>query len=160
MPAAEKLAAENDIEIVYSTPAFEYWFQCHFPKVSRGHFADCNAVIDALNKNWKSGSNAAYDKADVRIFNRLEAMLNTARAQALETDLFHIGTSGNARHVNPSTQVYELIAILIGVESGDKCPLGGTWKLKGDATTTEQRKKGDKMPQHGGKAARWHLAAP
>jgi hypothetical protein len=51
LPAAEKLAAENEIEIVYSAPSFEYWLLCHFAKASRGHFADCDAVISMLNKN-------------------------------------------------------------------------------------------------------------
>jgi tRNA(fMet)-specific endonuclease VapC len=35
---------------------------CHFPNISRGQFADCAAVISALNKKWGSVSKAAYDK--------------------------------------------------------------------------------------------------
>lgn len=156
-PPAEKLAADYDIEIIYSTPSFEYWLLCHFTNISRGQFADCDAVIDALNEKWSSVSKAAYDKADPDVFDRLAGRLDAAREQALKIDLHQIGTSGTARRANPSTQVYQLTAILLGAKSGDKCPRSGTWKLLSDATITIRPNKGDAMPQHDGKAAHWHL---
>jgi len=122
------LAAENGVEIVYSCPSFEYWLLCHFTNISRAVFADCAAVITALNKKWTNVSNVAYDKSDVDVFKRLAGLFDAARAQALKIDLHHIATSGIADRMNPSTQVYELIAILIGANSGEKCPLTGTWK--------------------------------
>jgi len=157
LPAAEKLAKENGIEIIYSCPPFEYWFLCHFAKASRGQFADCDAVVAALNKHWSQVSKAAYDKADQDVFKRLAELLDTAREQALKIDLHHIQSSGTARRVNPSTQVYELVAILIGVKSKEKCPLTGKWKLLGDASVTVKLSKGETMPQHDGNAAHWHL---
>ncbi len=157
LPAAEKLAKENGIEIIYSCPPFEYWFLCHFAKASRGQFADCDAVVAALNKHWSQVSKAAYDKADQDVFKRLAELLDTAREQALKIDLHHIQSSGTARRVNPSTQVYELVAILIGVKSKEKCPLTGKWKLLGDAEVTIDATKGDAMPMHKGNTAHWHL---
>jgi len=63
LPAAEALAAENGIEIVYSCPAFEYWLLCHFANPSRAHFANCAAVVASLDRQWSSVCKAAYDKA-------------------------------------------------------------------------------------------------
>ena len=157
LPAAEKLAKENGIEIIYSCPPFEYWFLCHFAKASRGQFADCDAVIGALNKKWGAVSNAEYDKADRDVFTRLADLLDVARAQALQIDLHHLNSLDTARGVNPSTQVYELVGILIGAKSGEKCSLPGTWKLLGDAEVTIDATKGDAMPLHKGNTAHWHL---
>lgn len=157
LPDAEKLAAKHGVEIVYSCPAFEYWLLCHFARASRGHFADCQAVINALDAQWSSVSKAAYDKADLDLFARLSTLLDAARTQSLQIDLHHIGISGTARRTNPSTQVYELIGILIGAKSGESCPLSGTWKWFGDAQTTVELRKGCAMPGWDGKEARWHL---
>jgi len=59
--------------------------------------------------------------------------------------------------VNPSTQVYELIAILIGARTNERCPITGTWNLIGDASDTIQLDKGDIMPTHNNNAANWYL---
>ncbi len=80
-----------------------------------------------------------------------------ARAQALATDLHHIASVGKARGVNPSTQVYELIAILIGVRTDEKCPITGEWKPIGDGTAAIQISKGDTMPTHNSNAVNWRL---
>ncbi len=157
LPAAEKLAESKGIEIVYSSPSIEYWFLCHFANASRGQFANCKAVIAALNKKWSQVSKVQYGKADLDVFKRLENKLPVARAQALQIDLHHIKTVKSARKVNPSTQVYELIAMLIGANSGEKCPLVGRWKLVGDATVTVDLRKGGVMPRHDSGNAHWHL---
>ena len=159
LPAAEKLAAENGIEIVYSSPAFEYWLLCHFENISRGLFKSCDAVIAQLDKasRWKAICKTTYDKADPEIFHRLADLFDLARAQSLEIDLNHLQTKGKFRGVNPSTQVCELIAILIGVQTGEKCPLAGTWKLIGEKTVIVQCCKGERMPAHSDNPAHWQL---
>ncbi len=154
---ANELAEQNDIEIVYSCPAFEYWLLCHFQRISRGYFNDCAAVIAKLNKKWDSVCNNKYDKADTDVFDRLSHLLATARVQALAIDLHHLSSVGAARCVNPSTQVYELIAILIGARTGEKCPITGTWKPIGYASVTIQRDKGIIMPPHNNNAVTWRL---
>jgi RloB-like protein len=66
LPAAEKLAAENGIEIVYSCPAIEYWLLCHFEKISRAVFKDCNTVVAELNKEKGSPPEFVGDFAMIR----------------------------------------------------------------------------------------------
>jgi len=153
------LARKQGVEIIYSCPAIEYWLLCHFPKIPRGNFKDCAAVESELNKvkHWGSVCNTKYDKADQDIFDRLSPLLNRARAQALEIDLHHLRNTGSALRTNPSTQVYELIAILIGTQTGEKCPSAGAWKLIGDARVTIQLNKGDEMPTYENKEAHWQL---
>jgi hypothetical protein len=157
LPAAEKLAKKHGIEIIYSCPPFEYWFLCHFANAPRGQFADCDAVVAALNKRWNSVSKINYDKADPDVFTRLAELLDTARRQALKIDLHYINTSGSARRSNPSTQVYELVAVLIGIKSGEKCPLDGKWKLVGDPRVVVEVAKGQTMPTHKNDTAHWYI---
>jgi hypothetical protein len=157
LPAAENLAAKNGIEIIYSCPSFEYWLLCHFHKIPRGHFADSAAVITALNKKWNAVAKDEYDKADLDIFKRLAGQLDAARAQALKIDLHRISSSGAAHRANPSTQVYELIAILVGAKSGEKCPLAGTWTHLEDASVSVKLQQGDTMPTHDNKPTHWRF---
>ncbi|MGF1582987.1 MAG: RloB family protein [Gemmataceae bacterium] len=157
LPAAEKLAKRKGIEVVYSCPAFEYWLLCHFPKASRRYFKDCDAVIAELEKKWKKVCKNEYDKADPDIFDRLADQLPTARTQALDIDLHHMKTVDTAIRTNPSTQVYELIGNLIGVQTSDKCPIQGTWQLIDNAEVTAQLEKGDQIPEHEEDNAHWKL---
>ena len=157
LPAAKELAAAAGIEIVYSSPAFEYWFLCHFEQISRGYFKDCAAVIIELDKKWPDVCNTQYSKSDKDIFARLYHLFHEAQAQALEIDLNHLSLTGTARGKNSSTQVYELIAILIGAQTDDKCPIAGTWKLIGDPTVEIQVNKGGKMPSYDNGPVKWKL---
>jgi hypothetical protein len=157
LPKAEKLAKKNSIDIVYSCPAFEYWLLCHFQKNSRKYFANCDAVIVELNKKWGNVSKARYDKADADIFDRLSRLLDVARAQALATDLHYLSSDLDARRKNPSTQVYELIALMIGARTGEKCPIKGSWKLIGDTNVLISLEKGKVMPHHDNNPAKWRL---
>ena len=50
-----------------------------------------------------------------------------------------------------------LIAILIGVQAGEKCPITGTWKLIGNAGVTKSLNKGDNIPIQNGNASHWQL---
>lgn len=159
LPAAEKLAAANEIEIVYSCPAFEYWLLCHFQGAPRKHFDKCDAVIVELDKpaRWNRVSKNAYDKSDYDIFDRLSDLLANACIQALEIDLYRQSSNQPIRRSNPSTQVYELIAIVIGVQTGAKCPMDGNWKLVGNDNKTISLTRGDVMPSLNGKSVKWYL---
>ena len=122
------------------------------------HFKDCDTVIaHQQGKNWKSVCEIEYDKADQDVFDRLAQRLGFARTQALEIDVYNIKLRNKALRVNPSTQVYELIAFLIGSPTGEKCPITGSWRLVGDASVTVQCKKGDEMPDHRQEAVKWLL---
>ncbi len=157
LPAAEEIAAAERIEIVYSSPAFEYWFLCHFQQISRGYFKDGATVISALDKKWSNVCNTQYEKSDKDIFDRLYHLLRGALAQALAIDLHHLSTTGTARRKNPSSQVYELIAILIGARTNDKCPIAGTWKLIVNSTVEIQLNKGNDMPPYDNGLVNWKL---
>lgn len=156
--AAEVLAKQKDIEIVYSSPAFEYWLLCHFANIPRGYFNDCSAVITELNKHWKSVCKSEYDKADIGVFDRLSSRLQIARTQALEIDLANIRIGNIPAKSNPSSQVYELIARLIGVQSNERCPIGGNWKPLGE-TSISTFSKGDLLPQLNSEIVVWQLLA-
>jgi hypothetical protein len=160
LPAAEQLAQKSKIEIVYSSPSLEFWLLCHFPNSPKRHFKDCDTLIIELNKKWRDVCKTEYDKADRDIFDRLSDRLDLAREQALAIDLYNITSHGSALRVNPSTQVYELIAILIGVRTGKKCPIEGRWKLTSDASITVDLRKGNNMPSHGGNPANWQTMRP
>ena len=158
LPAAEKLAEKSKIEIVYSSPSLEFWLRCHFPKSPRRHFKDCDTLIIELNKQWPDVCKTEYDKADKDIFDRLSTRLELAREQALAIDLYNMTTHGSARRVNPSTQVYELIAMLIGVWTGKKCPVEGSWDLTSDDKITIYIAKGDEMPSHDENSVKWQIS--
>jgi RloB-like protein len=155
LPGAALLAKKHGIEIIYSCPAFEYWLLCHFDKISRSYCKDCSAVITKLNRRWNDVCKSDYDKADKDVFDRLSVQLDRARDQALTIDLSHLTLHATALCVNPSTQVYELIAILIGARTGKKCPITGKWKLIGDGSVTIQLSKGVDMPSHSHNSANW-----
>lgn len=155
LPAAENLAKKCGIEIVYSCPSLEFWLLCHFQKISKRYFKDCDTVIVDLNKKWHNVCKTEYDKADKDVFDRLSDQLDLARDQALTIDLHHLTSHNSALRVNPSTQVYELIAILIGARTGKKCPIAGRWNLIGDTSITIQLGKGDNMPSHSDDSAIW-----
>lgn len=156
--AAEVLARQNDIEIVYSSPAFEYWILCHFANIPKGYFNDCSAVIAELNKHWKGVCKSEYDKADKDVFDRLSLRLHIARSQGLDIDLANIKIGNAAAKSNPSSQVYELIALLIGVRSNEKCPIGGDWKPLG-GTSIATFSKGDVLPDVNSEIVVWQFLA-
>jgi len=157
LPAAEKLAQKHEIEIIYSSPAIEFWFLCHFPKAKRGAYSDCDAAIIELNKKWKNVCKTDYSKSDQDIFSRLASQFPIAVSQSLEIDLHHLKTVDVAVKTNPSSQIYELIAILIGKKSGEKCPLAGTWKHIANNSIAIILRKGETISDHEGAPVHWQL---
>ena len=157
LPAAEKMARINRVEIVYSSPSFEYWLLCHFQNIPRRYFNDCDSLIMELDKQWKSYHSSKYEKADEDIFVRLECGFEHARKQALEIDLHHLATVNKWVAVNPSSQVYELVGFLLGIKSGEKCPISGHWKVRDDSKIAIPQNKGDLMPDHQNQPTHWRI---
>ena len=157
LPDAMKLAAKNKIEVIYSSPAFEYWLLCHFEKIPRSYFKDCASVMVELDKQWKLVSKSNYDKSDKDIFSRLSDQFQVARKQALEIDLQHINPHVSFSGVNPSSQVYELIGILLGARTGEKCPIQGDWMLSDNPSVMKTLSKGDEMPIYENNETHWRL---
>lgn len=153
---AEDLAAKNAIEIVYSAPAFEYWLLCHFNNASRSTLKDCAAAIQSLDRLWGEVASSRYEKTDDKIFSRLSDRLDIARDQALAIDIHNLQTDGECVKRNPSSQVYELVARMLGCESKTKCPIAGAWEsLKGSQKAHFQ--KGELLPELDGEAVTWRL---
>ncbi len=157
LPDAGILAAKNKIEVIYSSPAFEYWLLCHFEKISRSYFKDCASVMVELDKRWKRVSKSNYDKSDQDIFSRLSVQFQDARKQALEIDLHHLTTAQISSDFNPSSQVYELIGILLGARTGEKCPIHGDWMLSDNPSVKKTLNKGDDMPNYENNETHWRL---
>ncbi|WP_165226135.1 RloB family protein [Aquisphaera insulae] len=155
LPEANRLAKKNGIDIVYSCPSFEYWLLCHFEKASRSHFRNCASVIEVLDRKWKGVCKFPYDKTDQDVFERLSDRLMLACDQALAIDLHHIHSQNAAVCVNPSTQVFELVAILIGAKTAERCPIAGRWRSAGSSSVTVEFVRGDRLPEHEGRPVRW-----
>jgi len=151
---AENLAARHKVEIVYSSPSFEYWLLCHFDRTPKSYMNDCAVVVGHLNKVWGSVSKEDYNKSDERVFTRLSAFLAKARIQSLQADLEYLATDRDPIKQNPSTQVYELVARLLGTESSEVCPLTGSWTPLVDTVAAEFT-KGIAVPEFKGKAVTW-----
>jgi hypothetical protein len=154
LPAAEKLALQHKIEIVYSSPAFEYWLLCHFGNLPKNYMNDCAAVVRCLNKVWGTVSKEDYNKADERIFGRLSNLLESARLQSLQLDLEYLATQREPVKQNPSSQVYELVARLLGTESRIQCPLNGPWTPLCSINVSEFV-KGQVVPELEGNVVIW-----
>jgi hypothetical protein len=70
---ALRMARDNDIKVCLSNPAFEVWLLSHFER-SAGFCLDCGAVIVKLNKRWRKNFSLDYDKADDRLYHRIEGV--------------------------------------------------------------------------------------
>ena len=157
LPQAEKLAHGKQIHIVYSCPSIEYWFLCHFDSATRSYLKNCDMTIDELNKQWSTISKVGYNKSDEELFTKLADRLELAREQALAIDIHNIKTHGKSVCINPSTQLYELIAFLIGVRSTKRCPTGGVWTSIQNENTKIELDKGIRMPVFEGQEIVWKM---
>lgn len=110
--AALALAKQHGIRVCLSNPSFEVWLLAHFERVKRD-FPDSNAVERRLSEMyWKKHFGNDYDKADSRLYERLQSRQESAvdnAAWMLED--FH----GNkpCRDCNASTEVYKLVQRLL-----------------------------------------------
>ena len=158
LPEALTLASRNNIHVVLSSPSIEYWLLCHFENVPRRYFSNCADVIDELNKKWTSVCKTVYDKSDKDLFDRLSPLLGLACDQALKKDLHTLKSQSVVFGVNPSSQIYELIAFLIGVRTGEKCPIACTWTAIGDDASKADFQKGILMPSCKNKRVTWQAS--
>lgn len=99
---AKKLAEENGIILITSTPSFEDWFLCHFTYTTKS-FTN-KGIIKELNKHIsyeknKDISSTIIDKTDVAIMN--------AKKQCEYQE--ELGNSFLDCQANPSTEVYKII---------------------------------------------------
>jgi RloB-like protein len=90
------------VELIVSSPCFEFWLLLHFEYVTRP-FQTAEAVVDALRRHVTD-----YDKADRLIFAKVAAGLDRALGNAarLKAELTAVGA------VSPDTDMPKLVARL------------------------------------------------
>jgi hypothetical protein len=98
---ARTLAEKHGILLALSNPSFEVWLLAHFARTKRA-FADCDRVIEVLNKHWQRKFGRDYEKNDEQLYARLANRTRTAidNAQAVREQDW--GTSSGCDRSIPS----------------------------------------------------------
>lgn len=101
---AEKIAKENNIQITFSNPCFEYWLLCHF------EYFQSSCEPNDLNNKLKEKL-GEYKKNDSEIYNKTKDKISEAIKNSKKIRKNHIGKKIKilSRKSNPSTQVFEII---------------------------------------------------
>jgi hypothetical protein len=110
---ARTLAEQHGIQLTLSNPAFECWLLAHFIRTKKA-FADCDAVIKALNKHWQSGFGQDYEKNDEQLYARLASRTETALDNARKVREQDWDASADIIDCNSATEVYLLVGRLLG----------------------------------------------
>lgn len=114
---AQKLAKDNQINLIVSYPSFEYWYLCHFkyyraPIVRTGKKSAGDNCVNLLNSEWKTKFQEDYRKNAENIYTKLFDFLETAlknaglAKQSAEED----------DEKNPSTHVDKLVIYLKNIK--------------------------------------------
>jgi hypothetical protein len=110
---ARALADQHRIRLALSNPCFEVWLLAHFDRTKKA-FADCDAVIKALNKHWQSGLGQDYEKNDEKVYERLTSRTETAIDHARNVREQDWAASADIIDCNSATDVYLLVGRLLG----------------------------------------------
>lgn len=108
--SAKRLAEDNDIKIISSTPSIELWFLLHY------EYTTANMDNKTLIKRLKS-FNSKYDK-NVDIYLDINNNVDIAIDRAIKLEKYQqdnnfvIGTT----FANPSTEVYKIVSHLINYD--------------------------------------------
>ncbi len=99
VPAAQKLAEENNIRVALSVPSFEFWLLLHF-RFTMAAFDSCAAVKKELKKFIKD-----YEKSDLP----LEDLLSRIGTAVNNASKCHNHWNAAGGDHNPSTHVDKLL---------------------------------------------------
>ena len=110
---ARKLADQHKIQLALSNPAFEVWLLAHFARTKRS-FADCDKVIEELNKHWRHEFGQDYEKNDEQLYARLANRTRTAIDNARKVREQDWVSSADIVDCNSATDVYRLVERLLG----------------------------------------------
>jgi len=105
---ALRMAAENQINVCLSNPAFEVWLLSHFERTA-GFLLHCAAAIVKLNKHWLKNFSVDYDKTDDRLYQRIADLTSTAICNAEWVREVHHREKKDMADCNSSTEVYLLV---------------------------------------------------
>jgi RloB-like protein len=110
---ARSLADRHEIRLALSNPAFECWFLAHFVRTKKS-FADCDKVIEALNKHWRSEFKRNYEKYDEQVYLGLAKRTPMAIDHGRKVREQDWGLSTDIVDCNSATEVYRLVEHLLG----------------------------------------------
>ena len=104
LKAAEKLAKQKGIDIIFSNPCFEIWLYWHFEN-------SMGSKTSSSLKNFIASQSGFHDyKNDKSIAEKLDKNLKKAIKTAIKYETEHkkVGTGQYSVNSNPSTGVYKL----------------------------------------------------
>jgi hypothetical protein len=110
---ARKLAARHEIRLTPSNPCFEIWLLAHFIRTSRS-FADCDRVIEELNKHWGREFKRDYEKNNELLYGTLADRTHTAIGHARRVRTHDWAGSSDSVDCNSATEVHLLVERLLG----------------------------------------------
>lgn len=105
---ADKMAAQNNCEVLVSSPCFEIWFLCHYGATTK-HFRTNREVLDEVRKKY-----TGYEKNMPGMFEATKDKLQDAirNAEILRNRCEKNGYKFHTVEFLPSTEIYLLARIL------------------------------------------------
>lgn len=105
---AKKIAKENGVEIITSTPSFEIWFRLHFGFTTKLYTSSDDVIDDFDGKidEYKKNKNVYLSIAD----KTEEAIKN---AKKLEKYHLELGQALDSDECNPYTAIYKVVEDLL-----------------------------------------------
>ncbi len=111
---ARRYAERHQVELFLSNPCFEVWLLLHFRFRSQGYHSS-DEVFNELKNRWPS------DKKNLNVFQSISDRTDIAVENAMRLDRFHdsLNSKPCIECRNPSTDVYQLVALLNRAQGGD-----------------------------------------
>jgi hypothetical protein len=109
---ARTLAERHQIRLALSNPSFECWLLAHFVRTKKV-FADCDKVIEVLNKHWRREFKQDYGKNDEQLYARLANRTRTAIDNGRKVREQDWASSPDIVDCNSATEVYRLVEHLL-----------------------------------------------
>jgi hypothetical protein len=110
---ARTRASQHGIRLALSNPSFECWLLAHFVRTKRS-FADCDKVIEELDKHWRREFGRNYEKNDEQLYARLQDRTRTGIDNARKVREQDWASSPDIVDCNSTTDVYLLVERLLG----------------------------------------------
>ena len=99
---AARLAEKSNIQIIVSSPSFEYWFICHFTFTGKKYMSNAELLADL--EVYVPG----YKKSAFRMYDLLKSKVSTAtkNARMIEKKLLADGEKIHTVSFTPSSEAY------------------------------------------------------
>ena len=105
---AKKIAKENGVEIITSTPTFEFWYILHFLYTTKTYNSNEDVIEDLLNKVEQYAKN-------MNLYPIIKENTKFAIENARKVEKYHIdlGQAIDNENCNPYTGVYKVVEELL-----------------------------------------------